>query len=477
MTARKLGRPGIRAYRSAQRFLVEGFFMSSARRTFLIRSAAILGAIALIPASTSAVTESESETYKQLDLFMDVFQRVRASYVEKVDDAALIKGAIEGMLSSLDPHSSYLDERSFQNLRTQTEGSYGGLGLSVTLEENVVKVIAPTEDTPAFRAGIKAGDYITHIDGKIIYGASLDEAVDKMRGAPGTSVKLTIARTGRDEPFDVDITRAIIDIKPVKWQVKENIGVIKIISFSADTGADVRMAIRSIDKSLGRKPIGYILDMRSNPGGLLDEAVTVSDAFLDRGEIVSQRGRMRADTRPYYARPGDDAQGLPVIVLIDAGSASASEIVAGALQDHGRALVMGERSFGKGSVQTLLPLSQETALRLTTARYYTPSGKSVQEGGIEPDVVVPQLSDPDYAKRPKYRESDLRRHLINEAKLDRSELEADTATDPRFKATAEELKEKGVEDFQLHYALQALGRLARPDAMAAAQPVKAARQR
>ena len=434
--------------------------MPSARSTFMIRSAAILGAIALIPASTSAVTESESETYKQLDLFMDVFQRVRASYVEKVDDATLIKGAIDGMLSSLDPHSSYLDVRDFGNLKTQTEGSYGGLGLSVTLEDGVVKVIAPTHDTPAAKAGMKAGDYITHIDGKLIYGSSLDEAVDKMRGAPGAPVKLTIARSGRDEPFDVTITRAIIDIKPVKWEVKGNVGYIKIVSFSADTGADVQMALRSIDKSLGKKPTGYILDMRSNPGGLLDEAVNVSDACLDKGEIVSQRGRLRGDNRPYYARPGDDAQGLPIVVLIDAGSASASEIVAGALQDHHRALVMGERSFGKGSVQTLLPLSQETALRLTTARYYTPSGKSVQEGGIEPDILVPQLSGPDYAKRPRYRESDLRKHLINEAKLDRKELEADANTDPKFTASAEELKKQGIEDFQLDYALRTINRLA-----------------
>ncbi len=446
--------------------------MQTARRPFLVRSAIVLSAIALIPASTSAVTESESKTYKQLDLFMDVFQRVRSSYVEKVDDETLIKGAIEGMLSSLDPHSSYLDARDFQNLRTQTEGNYGGLGLSVTLDEGVVKVIAPTDDTPAARAGIKAGDYITHIDGKLIYGSSLDEAVDKMRGEPGTAVKLTIARQGRDEPFDVTITRAIIDIKPVKWSVKDNVGVIKIVSFSANTGADVQSAIRSIDKSLGRKPTGYILDLRSNPGGLLDEAVSVSDAFLEKGEIVSQRGRLRGDTRPYYARPGDDAQGLPVVILIDSGSASASEIVAGALQDQHRAVIMGERSFGKGSVQTLLPLSSETALRLTTARYYTPSGRSVQEGGIEPDILVPQLSDPDYAKRPKYRESDLRRHLINEAKLDRSELEKDSNPDPRFTVSAEDLKKQGVDDYQLYYALQTIGRLA-PQTQMAGKPAKA----
>ncbi|MBT2186001.1 S41 family peptidase [Sphingobium nicotianae] len=451
--------------------------MPSARSNFLLRSAAILGAIALIPASTAAVTDAESETYKQLDLFMDVFQRVRSSYVEKVDDKTLIKGAIDGMLASLDPHSSYLDARDFSNLRTQTEGNYGGLGLSVTLDEGVVKVIAPTDDTPAARAGIKAGDYITHIDGKLIYGSSLDEAVDKMRGAPGSTVKLTIARAGRDEPLDVTLTRAIIDIKPVKWQVKDNVGVIKIVSFSADTGADVQMAIRSIDKSLGHKPTGYIVDLRSNPGGLLDEAVNVSDAFLDKGEIVSQRGRAKGDNRPYYARPGDDAQGLPVVVLIDAGSASASEIVAGALQDQHRALIMGERSFGKGSVQTLLPLSPDTALRLTTARYYTPSGRSVQEGGIEPDILVPQLSDPDFAKRPRYRESDLRKHLINEAKLDRAELEADTNIDPKFTASAEELKKQGIDDFQLSYALKTIGRLAAPTQVAAAEPAKAPKKK
>ena len=433
--------------------------MVSRKRRFLLQSLALSGAIALIPASTSAVTESESATFKQLDLFMDVFQRVRADYVEKVDDAALIKGAINGMLSSLDPHSSYLDARDFQTLRTQTEGNYGGLGISVTQEDGIVKVIAPTEDTPAWRAGVKAGDYITHIDGKLIFGGTLDEAVDKMRGAPGTTIKLTIAREGRDAPFDVSITRAIIDLKPVKWEVKNNIGIINIVSFSANTGADVRMAIRGIDKSLGHKPTGYVLDLRSNPGGLLDEAVTVSDAFLDKGEIVSQRGRGRGDTQSYFARPGDDANGLPVIVLVDAGSASASEIVAGALQDQHRAIVMGERSFGKGSVQTLLPLSPDTALRLTTARYFTPSGRSVQEGGIEPDIAVPQLSDPDYAKRPKYRESDLRRHLINEAKLDNKDLEVDANPDPRFSATAEELKKQGIEDYQLDYALKTIGRL------------------
>ncbi len=438
------------------------------------RGALALGALALIPATTAALADGEASSYKALDEFMDVFQKVRSDYVEKVDDEKLIKGAIDGMLASLDPHSSFLDARDFQNLRTQTEGSYGGLGLSVTQEDGAVKVIAPTQDTPAWRAGIKAGDYITHLDGQLIYGGTLDEAVDKMRGAPGTSIKLTIVRPGRDKPIELSLTREIIQLKPVKWEVKNNVGVITIVSFSANTGADLRQAIRSIDKAVGGKPTGYILDLRSNPGGLLDEAVAVSDSFLERGEIVSQRGRNKGDVERYYAKPGDDAKGLPVIVLVDAGSASASEIVAGALQDQHRALVMGERSFGKGSVQTMLPLTNTTALKLTTARYYTPAGRSVQEGGIEPDVRVPQLSDPDYKNRPKFRESDLRRHLINEIKSDNAALEEDVKDDPRFTATAEELKKKGVEDFQLDYALKTIGRLdAKPATpMAQATPVR-----
>ncbi|HKR18465.1 S41 family peptidase [Rhizorhapis sp.] len=436
----------------------------------LIKAALLTGALALVPMTTAALAEAEGNSYRTLDEFMDVFQRVRADYVDRVDDEKLIKGAIDGMLSSLDPHSSFLDARDFENLRTQTDGAYGGLGLSVTMEDGAVKVIAPTKDTPADRAGIKAGDYITHLDGELIYGGTLDDAVDRMRGDPGTSIKLSIVRPGRDKPFDVTVTREIIELKPVRWEVKDNIGVINIISFSANTGADVRAAIRGVEKSLGHKPTGYILDLRSNPGGLLDEAVNVSDIFLERGEIVSQRGRKKSDIERYYAKAGDDTGGLPVIVLVDSGSASASEIVAGALQDQRRGLVMGERTFGKGSVQTLLPLSNTTALRLTTARYYTPSGRSVQEGGIDPDIRVPQLSDPDFKTRPRFRESDLRRHLINEAKVDNSILEDDTKEDPRFKATAEELKKKGIEDFQLHYALETIGRIAKsPVRMAASR--------
>jgi carboxyl-terminal processing protease len=449
--------------------------MPISRHPLLFRSLALAGAMALVPATTAAIAEGESATFKQLDLFMDVFQRVKADYVDRVDDEKLIKGAIEGMLSSLDPHSSYLDARDFQQLRTQTDGNYGGIGLAVTMEEGAVKVIAPTDGTPAWRAGIKAGDFITHIDGQLVYGGTLDDAVDKMRGAAGTQVKLSIAREGRDAPFDVTITRAVIELKPVKWKVKGNVGIIHIVSFSANTGDDVRMAIRAIDKSLGRRPIGYVLDMRSNPGGLLDEAVSVSDAFLEKGVIVSQRGRSREDTQTYFARPGDDTGGLPVIVLVDAGSASASEIVAGALQDQHRALVMGERSFGKGSVQTLLPMSSTTALRLTTARYYTPSGRSVQEGGIQPDILVPQLSDPDYEKKPKYRESDLRRHLIGEAKVTNAELQKDNKDDPRFSMTAEQLKKEGIEDFQMNYALQTLERIGTPQLAGKSGPAKAGR--
>ncbi len=425
----------------------------------ILQAAAVVLTLSMVPATTSALSAVDAQTYREMEHFMSVFDRVRNDYVDDVSDADLIKGAIDGMLASLDPHSSFLDARDFDNLRTQTDGNYGGLGLSVTMEDGAVKVIAPFKDTPADKAGVKAGDYITHIDGELIYGGTLDEAVEEMRGAPGTDIGLTIVRPGRDKPFDVSMKRAIIDLKPVTWEVKDDIGVISLNSFSADVGADVKAAIAGIDQSLGKKPLGYILDMRSNPGGLLDEAVAVSDVFLTRGEIVSQRGREKSDIERYFAKSGDAAQGLPVIVLIDAGSASASEIVAGALQDHHRGLVMGERSFGKGSVQTLLPLSNTSALRLTTARYYTPSGKSVQEGGIEPDITVPQLSDPDYKTRPRFREADLRRHLVNEVKLEDDVLEEDTKDDPRFTQTAEELKEQGVEDFQMDYALKTISRL------------------
>ena len=439
----------------------------------LLRAALLVSSVALIPATTAAIAAVDSGTYAEIEQFMNVFERVRSDYVEKVDDKKLIKGAIDGMLASLDPHSSFLDARDFDNMRTATDGNYGGLGLTVSLEDGAVKVIAPTEDTPAYKAGIKSGDYITHLDGVLIYGGTLDEAVDKMRGRPGTAIKLTIVRPGRDKPFDVSITREIIELKPVKWEVKNGVGIININAFSKNTGESVRAALVAVDKSLGRRPTGYVVDLRSNPGGLLDQAIEVSDAFLERGEIVSQRGRNKRDIERYYARAGDFSHGLPIVVLVDAGSASAAEIVAGAIQDHHRGLVMGERSFGKGSVQTLLPLGENSALRLTTARYYTPSGRSVQEGGIEPDILVPQLSDPDYKTRPRFREADLGRHLINEAKVDNSVLESDTKTDPRFVQTADQLKAKGITDFQLHYALETITRLARTQTAGGAAKVAA----
>lgn len=419
--------------------------------------------------------QAEADRFKELEEFLAVYRKVKSSYVDKVDDKQLMEGAIQGMLASLDPHSGFLDKTDFSSLQTQIDGEYGGLGLTVTLEDEAVKVIAPTKDTPADKAGIKSGDFITHLDGKLIVGGTLDEAVEAMRGAPGTSIKLTIFRPGRDAPFDVSLTRAVIDLKPVRWEVKDRIGVISITGFSEQTGADVVAAVSGIKKSLGGNPLGYIVDLRSNPGGILDEAVAVSDAFLDRGEIVSERGRDKRAIERWWAEravPGDVTGGAPIIVLVDAGSASASEIVAGALQDHHRGLVMGERSFGKGSVQNVLPLTRDTGLRLTVARYHLPSGRSVQEGGIKPDIRVPQLSDPDYKKRVSVRESDLRRHLVNELKDDTKDLEEDIADDPRFAMTAEQLKAKGIEDFQLHYAMETLQRLGPRTMKLAEKPVK-----
>ncbi|MEY3267587.1 MAG: hypothetical protein RL480_347 [Pseudomonadota bacterium] len=418
-------------------------------------------ALLAIPGTAAVRAASESDTYKQLDVLMDVFERVRTDYVDKADDKKLIEGAINGMLASLDPHSSYLDVREYQNMRQNTDGEYGGLGLTVTTEDGAVKVVAPTDDTPAARAGIKSGDYITHLDGELIYGSTLQEAVDKMRGLPGSSVKLTVVREGATKPMDFALKREVIQIKPVRFETRGSVGVIRITTFNKQTGDATRNAIVSIEKQLGANVAGYVVDLRSNPGGLLDQAIEVSDVFLDKGEIVSQRGRTKDDIQRYKATPGDLTGGKPVVVLIDEGSASAAEIVAGALQDQRRAIVLGQRSFGKGSVQTLIPLSQDTALRLTTARYFTPSGRSVQENGIEPDVQVPQLSDATRAERPRLREADLKKHLINEIKDGTEKLvENDNKPDPRFAATPEELKKKGVIDFQLDYATRLLTRLA-----------------
>ncbi len=433
-----------------------------------------LVAVLAISGTAAVRAASETDTYKQLDVLMDVFERVRTDYVDKADDKKLIEGAINGMLASLDPHSSYLDVREYQNMRQNTDGEYGGLGLTVTTEDGAVKVVAPTDDTPAARAGIKSGDYITHLDGELIYGSTLQEAVDRMRGTPGSTIKITVVREGATKPMDYTLKREVIQIKPVKFETRGSVGVIRITTFNKQTGDATRNAVASIEKQLGAGIAGYVIDLRSNPGGLLDQAIEVSDVFLDKGEIVSQRGRTKDDIQRYKANPGDLTGGKPVVVLIDEGSASAAEIVAGALQDQRRAIVLGQRSFGKGSVQTLIPLSQDTALRLTTARYFTPSGRSVQENGIEPDVQVPQLSDATRSERPRLREADLKKHLINEIKDGTEKLvENDNKPDPRFVATPEELKKKGVIDFQLDYATRLLSRLAPaapPIAVASAAP-------
>jgi len=432
----------------------------------LARSAALVTAVALIPATTAGLAQVDGRAGPEFARLFAVYERIKASYVEPVDDETLIRGAIDGMLASLDPHSAYLDGSDLQRLETMIDGNYTGLGLSVQMDDGAVKIVSPFRGSPAMEAGLKAGDYITHLDGELIYGGSLDEAVSRMRGAAGTSIRLTIFRPGRDEPFDVTVTRGLIELEPVTHELQPgNIGLIMVNEFSRDVGSDVFSAWEALRKEAGGHLGGLVLDLRANPGGSLDEAVALGDLFLDKGRIVSQRGRAAGETYVYEAETiyrGEIAKDVPMVVLIDAGSASASEIVAGALQDHRRAVIMGQRSFGKGSVQTLLPLGRDAALKITTARYYTPSGHSVQEGGIEPDIRVPQLSDPDLAKRAKFtlRESDLRGHLINEASLEDEEMERDLREDPRFSMTPEELEKQGIEDFQLHYALETLRRTA-----------------
>ena len=429
------------------------------------RAALLVSAVALLPATTAGLAAVDSQTSAQFGKLVSIYQLIKDNYVDKVDDDKLFKGAINGMLESLDPHSSYLDGASLQRLETMIDGSYSGLGLSVVMEDGAVKVISPFKGSPAEKAGVKAGDYITHLDGTLYFERDLDEAVAKMRGPAGSTIRLTIFRPGRDDSFDVTVTRGVIELEPVTYELKGTVGVISINEFSRDVGKDVQQAVRDLRKQAPSGLTGLVLDLRSNPGGSLDEAVALSDLFLKKGDIVSQRGRLASENQFYRAEsvfPGDIASDLPVVVLIDAGSASASEIVAGALQDQKRAVIMGERSFGKGSVQSLIGLDRTSAIKLTTARYYTPSGHSVQEGGIDPDIRVPQLSDPDARLRAEraIRESDLRGHLINEISLDDKELETDKQDDPRFSATAEELKKQGIEDFQLHYAIQTLNRTA-----------------
>ena len=354
-------------------------------RRFLVSALPVVVLLLLPPSSAGAAS---SETYRQLNLFGDVFERVRADYVDEVQDKELIESAIDGMLISLDPHSSYLNPEKYEEMQVQTKGEFGGLGIEVTMENRLVKVVSPIDDTPAYRAGIKAGDLITHLDGKQVLGLTLSEAVESMRGPVGTDIVLTVRREGLDKPLEVTITRAIIKIQSVRSRAEGDAGYIRITSFNEQTVNGVKKAVKEIREQVGDGMIGLILDLRNNPGGLLDQAVGVSDLFLDKGEIVSTRGRRHDSTQRFNAKPGDLAEGLPVVLLINGGSASASEIVAGALQDHRRAIVLGTKSFGKGSVQTIIPISGRGAIRLTTARYFTPSGYSIQAKGIEPDIIV-----------------------------------------------------------------------------------------
>nr|WP_319514601.1 S41 family peptidase [uncultured Cohaesibacter sp.] len=402
------------------------------RKLSLLLIGALMGAGLVVTLSvasweaTGTANAASSDTYRQLNLFGDVFERVRREYVEIPDDDKLIASALNGMLTSLDPHSSYMSPDSFEDMTVETQGEFGGLGIQVTMDKGVVKVISPMDDTPAHAAGILADDYITHLDGKPVRGMTLSEAVDKMRGRVGTKIKLTIVRENVEKPIEVEITREIIKLTSVKFKAQGDIGYIRITQFNGQAFAGLTDAIEKLEGEIGQDKIkGYILDLRSNPGGQLDQSIAVADTFLDQGEIVSTRGRNKEEVKRYYSRAGDLAKGHPLIVLINGGSASASEIVAGALSDHHRATLIGSKSFGKGSVQTIIPLSNNGAIRLTTARYYTPSGTSIQAKGIVPDIFVKQeLPDDLKDKFPQTTttEATLKGHL-------EAEDESETATD------------------------------------------------
>jgi len=357
----------------------------------------------------AVAAQTEEDTYKQLNLFGEVFERVRANYVDPVTDKELIEHALNGMLSNLDPHSSYLTEKDFGDMQVQTKGEFGGLGIEVTMEEGFVKVVSPIDDTPAFKAGIQSGDYITHIDEEPVMGMTLNDAVDKMRGKVGTNVTLTIRREKVKDALKFQLKRDVIRIRAVRHEIKENnIGYIRVTTFNQSTVEGVESAVEDIIKRVGKdKVVGYIIDMRNNPGGLLDQSIGLADLFLDKGEIVSTRGRAEEDTKRDNATPGDITDGKPIVVLINGGSASASEIVAGALQDHQRAILLGTKSFGKGSVQTVIPLPGNGAMRLTTARYYTPSGRSIQAKGIEPDIIVERAKIEELSSNEEIHERDL----------------------------------------------------------------------
>lgn len=375
----------------------------------------------VIPTLTTAQSSSKEDTYRQLGLFGDIFQRVRESYVDEVEDSELIEAAITGMLTSLDPHSSFLNTENFSDMKEQTKGRFGGLGVEITMEQGMVKVVSPIDDTPAARAGLQPEDFLIAVDEESIIGMQLSEAVDRLRGKVGSKVKIKVQR-GQTEPFDVTIVRDFIKIRSVRSEIFDGIGYVRITTFSEQTTPGLMEAVDDFFKTEGDSLKGIVLDLRNNPGGLLTEAVTVSDAFLEEGEIVSTRGRNSGDGSHIYAKPGDIARGLPMVVLINSGSASASEIVAGALKDHGRAIILGTRSFGKGSVQSVIPISNSSAIRLTTARYYTPSGISIQARGIVPDIEV-KLARIEAVEGGIVREEDLR------GALDGSETESGAGSD------------------------------------------------
>ena len=435
------------------------------RKMSLLFAGALMGASAMslvygVPGS--AANAAGSETYRQLAIFGDIFERVRAQYVTPPEEKALVESAINGMLTSLDPHSSYLNPEAAKDMRVQTKGEFGGLGIEVTMENELVKVITPIDDTPAAKAGVLAGDYISAIDGEEVRGLTLNDAVEKMRGLVNTPIELTILREGADKPIKLTVIRDIIKVKAVKFRVENDVGYMKITSFTEKTFDDLQTAIDSIKSQVPADKLkGYVLDLRLNPGGLLDQAVSVSDTFLDRGEIVSTRGRDPKDITRFDSRPGDMIDGKPLIVLVNGGSASASEIVAGALQDHRRAAVLGSQSFGKGSVQTIIPLAENGALRLTTALYYTPSGKSIQGKGITPDIKVDQPLPEELKGRDVSRgESDLKGHIKGAEESDEgSGSAAYVPPDPK-------------DDIQLAYALDLL-RGVKTDAAFPPSPEKA----
>ena len=396
---------------------------------------------------TYSATTPNAEIYKQLDLFGDVLERVRSDYVEKPDDGMLIDSAINGMLAALDPHSAYLNPKHFRDMQIQTRGEFGGLGIEVTMENGVVKVVSPIDDTPAAKAGVQANDLITHLDGDQIVGLTLEQAVEKMRGPVNTPITLTVVRKGIDDPVEIKIVRDVIRINAVKSRLEDDIIYVKISTFNEQTHTNLVKQVEALKKQLAKPAKGYVIDLRNNPGGLLDQAISVSDDFLDKGAIVLTKGRNLEETQRANARPGDITDGKRILVLINGGSASASEIVAGALQDHKRALVIGTRSFGKGSVQTIIPLGQNGAIRLTTARYYTPAGRSIQAKGIDPDVVVEQELPPEL--RPKTTEkprgeASLRGHLRGDAAKDKKEESGSAAYVPK----------EPEKDMQLQYALK-----------------------